>query len=381
MLLIKNAEVYAPEHLGRKDVLVCNEKIECVEDSISELPVECEVMDAEGRMLIPGLIDQHVHVTGGGGEGSFHTRTPELEVSELVKGGITTVIGLLGTDGLTRSVENLYAKTAALNEEGVTAYMMTGAYGCPSPTITGDVDRDVVFIKEVLGLKLAISDHRAPNITVRDLLKSASKVRVAGMLSGKPGVVILHMGDEASGLQPVFEALEEGSVPIRIFRPTHINRNGRLLEEGYAFLEKGGYIDLTCGISKEAAPGNCIAEAIRRGIPLKHITVSSDGHGSWSNYAEDGTLIEIGVSGVDALFGELTRMVTELEMPLEKALPYMTSQVAECLGLFPKKGSIRKGADADMLLLGKNMALDSYIARGQIFMRGGEVIRKGTYEK
>ena len=372
MLLIKNAEVYAPEYLGRKDVLACNGKIECVEDSIGELPVACDVADAEGKMLIPGLIDQHVHVTGGGGEGSFCTRTPELEVSELVRGGITTVVGLLGTDGITRSVENLYAKTA---------YMMTGAYGYPSPTITGAADRDVVFIKEVLGLKLAISDHRAPNITVRELIQCAGKVRVAGMLSGKPGVVILHMGDEKSGLKPVLEALEEGSVPIRIFRPTHVNRNGRLLEEGYDFLEKGGYIDLTCGISKDAAPGNCIAEAIKRGIPLDHITVSSDGHGSWSNYAEDGTLIEMGVSGVDALFRELTRMVTELGMPLEDALPYMTSQVAECLGLFPKKGCIRKGADADMLLLGKDMSLDSFIARGQIFMRGGEVIRKGTYEK
>ncbi len=381
MLLIKNAEVYAPEYLGRKDVLACNGKIECVEDSIGELPVACDVADAEGKKLIPGLIDQHVHVTGGGGEGSFCTRTPELEVSELVRGGITTVVGLLGTDGITRSVENLYAKTAALNEEGVTAYMMTGAYGYPSPTITGAADRDVVFIKEVLGLKLAISDHRAPNITVRELIQCAGKVRVAGMLSGKPGVVILHMGDEKSGLKPVLEALEEGSVPSRIFRPTHVNRNGRLLEEGYDFLEKGGYIDLTCGISKDAAPGNCIVEAIKRGIPLDHITVSSDGHGSWSNYAEDGTLIEMGVSGVDALFRELTRMVMELGMPLEDALPYMTSQVAECLGLFPKKGCIRKGADADMLLLGKDMSLDSFIARGQIFMRGGEVIRKGTYEK
>ena len=381
MFLIKNAEVYAPEYMGRKDVLVCNERIECIQDSIDGLPVEGEVIDAEGRLLVPGLVDQHVHVTGGGGEGSFHTRTPELELSELVRGGITTVVGLLGTDGMTRSVENLYAKTAALNEEGVTAYMMTGAYGFPSPTITGEADRDVVFIREVLGLKLAISDHRAPNITVRERVHCASRVRVAGLLSGKPGVVILHMGDEPSGLKPVFEALDEGSVPVRIFRPTHVNRNGGLLEEGYAFLEKGGYIDLTCGISKDATPGNCIAEALRRNIPTKHITISSDGHGSWSNYAEDGTLLEIGVSGVDALYRELRRMVKELGMAVEEALPFMTSQAAEALGLFPKKGCIRKGADADMLLLGQDMSLDSYISRGQVFMSGGRILRKGTYER
>lgn len=162
MLLIKNADVYAPEHMGKKDILICGEHIEVIADRIESLPGPCKVLEAEGLCLTPGLMDQHVHVTGGGGEGSFHTRTPEVELSELIRGGVTTVLGLLGTDGMTRSVENLYAKTAALQEEGVTAYMLTGAYGNPGPTITGEADRDMVFIREVLGLKLAISDHRAP---------------------------------------------------------------------------------------------------------------------------------------------------------------------------------------------------------------------------
>ena len=175
MLLVKNAEVYAPEYLGKKDVLICGGKIEKIQDEIGSLPVECEVLDAEGKMLTPGFIDQHVHITGGGGEGSFHTRTPELQLSELVENGITTVIGLLGTDGITRSVENLYAKTKALCEEGVSAYMLTGAYGYPNPTITGEVDRDIVFIDEILGVKLAISDHRAPNVTEEELIRSQAK--------------------------------------------------------------------------------------------------------------------------------------------------------------------------------------------------------------
>ena len=122
MLLVKNAEIYAPEYLGKKDLLICGGKIECIQDSIRELPVECEVLDAEGKILTPGFLDQHVHITGGGGEGSFHTRTPELQMSELVENGITTVVGLLGTDGITRSVDNLYAKTRGLCEEGVSAY-------------------------------------------------------------------------------------------------------------------------------------------------------------------------------------------------------------------------------------------------------------------
>lgn len=378
MLLVKNAEVYAPEYLGKKDVLVCGGKIERIQDRIGELPVECEVLDGEGKILTPGFLDQHVHITGGGGEGSFHTRTPELQLSELVEYGITTVVGLLGTDGITRSVDNLYAKTRALCEEGVSAYMLTGAYGYPGPTITGEVDRDIVFIKEILGVKLAISDHRAPNVTEAELIQIASKARVAGMLSGKPGIVVLHMGDDPAGLAPVFQALETSSVPIRIFRPTHVNRNERLMEEGYELLRRGGYVDLTCGM--HTSPGKCVLEARKRGIPTEHMTMSSDGHGSWSNYAEDGTLLEIGVSGVDALYKELNYMVKELGMPLEEALPYLTSQVAESLDLLPKKGVIREGADGDFLLFDRELSLDTYVAGGRIFRKDGRVLKKGTYE-
>lgn len=381
MLLVKNVEVYSPSYIGRKDVLICNEKIELIADKIENVPEGCQILEGEDLFMTPGLIDQHVHVTGGGGEGSFHTRTPEMQLSEMVENGITTVVGLLGTDGYTRSVENLYAKTAALNEEGVTAYMMTGAYEYPGPTITGHPDRDIIFIREVLGMKLAMSDHRAPNISERELISAASRTRVAGMLSGKPGVVVLHMGDEPEGLEPVESALEDSSVPIRIFRPTHVNRNLKLLEDGYRFLSKGGYIDLTCSMKGASAPGECIGEARKRGLPVDHITISSDGHGSWSNYAEDGTLLEIGVSGLGGLYKELKYMVQGLDIPLEEALTYVTSNVAESLDIGGEKGCVKEGADADVLLMTPELELHTVIARGQVMMKEGVVKVKGTYER
>ena len=378
MLLIKNADVYTPEYIGQKDVLIAGGKIEYIADKI-EIP-EAKVIDATNLKLIPGLIDQHVHVTGGGGEGGFKTRAPEVNLSELIKGGITTVVGLLGTDGVTRSLENLYAKTMALNEEGITAYMLTGAYDYPSPTLTGEVDRDVVLIEKVLGVKLAISDHRAPNVTLNQLIQLASKIRVAGMLSGKPGMVTLHMGDAKSGLRPVFDALENSAIPVGIFRPTHVNRNPNLLEEAYKYAEMGGYIDLTCGITGHHSPADCIVEAKRRNIPTGHITISSDGQGSWSNYDEQGKLVEIGVSSVESIYKEFKAMVLENGLEVEDALPFVTSNVAEALGLGGKKGGIQESADADVLLLNSELEIDTVIAKGNILMQGGEVLVKGTYE-
>lgn len=381
MLLIKNANIYAPAHLGKKDILVCGEKIEYMADSIDVPTVPCKVIDAAGKRLIPGLIDQHVHITGGGGEGSFHTRAPEMQMSEMIENGLTTVVGLLGTDGITRSVENVYAKAMALCEEGVSAYILTGAYDYPSPTITGSIEKDLTFIHNVLGLKLAISDHRAPNISTQDLIQIASKMRVHGMLSGKPGFVALHMGDAKSGLVPVAEAVEFTEIPIKIFRPTHVNRNPRLLEQGYEFLTLGGYVDFTCGFEEEKSPAKCIKTAMERRLPLDHITISSDGHGSWSTYDENGNLVEMGVAGMDALYQELKRMVELYEIPMEQALTFVTSNVAEGLGLEGRKGCIKTGADADLVLLDDAFGIDTVVARGQVMMEEGKLLKKGTYEK
>ena len=380
MLLIRNAEVYDPKYLGRRDVLVCGEQIECIAEHIDVGNVPCKVIDGAGKTLIPGIIDQHVHITGGGGEGGFHTRSPEVQLSELIRGGVTTVLGVLGTDGQTRSMENLYAKTMALNEEGVTAYLTTGAYHYPGPTITGDPGRDIMYCEKILGAKLALSDHRSYNPGVRELVNLGSITRLAGMLSGKPGMVVLHMGDGKKGLQPVFEALKESDIPVGIFRPTHVGRNKNLREEAFQLLEMGGWIDFTCGSRKQGGPGRNLREAMNRGLPLERITVSSDGHGSWSKYDKLGRLLQMGVAEMDNMFKELRMMVREQGFTLEEALPFFTSNVAAALGMAGRKGAIREGADADILLMDADMNLQTVIARGRVMMEDGKLLKKGTYE-
>ena len=366
MILIKNIEVYAPEYKGVQDVLVAGEKIEWIDSDIEINTEKCRIIDGTGKYLVPGFIDGHVHLIGGGGEGGFRTRAPRVECHELIESGITTVMGLLGTDGITRDIETLLAHAKALNEEGVTAYICTGHYGYPSVTLTGDTKKDVVFIQEVLGLKLAMSDHRAPNISLEELIRVGSDMRVAGMIGGKPGCVILHMGDDRHGLQLVFDALEKTSIPVKIFRPTHVNRNPLLLEQGMKYLKMGGYIDYTCGMDENMTPGKCILKAKENGVPTDHITISSDGHGSWTTYDEDGNLAEIGISLLDSLYQEFKDMVQNLGISLEDALTFITSNVAKALEIYPKKGCIRESSDADVLIMDKNLNIETVIAKGQI---------------
>lgn len=378
MLLIKGAEVYAPEYLGKKDVLAAGGKIEKIGEGLPEYE-GCEVIDGTGKIVIPGMIDRHVHITGGGGEGSFRTQAPRVELSSLIEGGVTTVVGLLGTDGISRSVENLLAKAKALKEEGISVYCCCGAYGYPSPTITGDVRKDIMFIDEIIGLKLAVSDHRAPNINVDELIRLASDVRTAGMLSGKAGFLCLHMGDDKKCLQPVFEALERTSIPVKTFQPTHIGRNPELQKDAFKFAKMGGTIDFTCGGREKVAESLRAAKA--EGVPMDKVTISSDGQGSWSNYDEAGNLLEIGVSEVDTMYRQIKYLVEKKEMTLEEALPLGTVNVAKALEIYPKKGCVKEGGDADLVILNGDLSMDTVIANGTVMMKDGIVCRKGTYEK
>lgn len=379
MILIKNIEVYTPKYIGIKDVLVANDKVTLIDDEISRFHKDIKVIDGTGKKLIPGLIDNHVHITGGGGEGSFKTRVPEITLSKLIEAGITTVIGVLGTDSTTRSVENLIAKAKALKEEGITAYAYTGSYGYPSVTLSGSVKKDIVFIEEVIGVKIALSDHRSPSISFDELARLASDARVAGMLSGKAGVVLVHMGDGRKGLGLINEILEETEIPIRTFIPTHVNRKKQLLSEAFDYAKKGGIIDLTCGINSDMEPAKVVIKAEEEGVPLGNITISSDGYGSWSRYDEHGKIIEIGVSSVSSLYDEFKSMVLNYNFTIEKALQFFTTNVAKAFSL-SNKGIIQEDSDGDLIIIDENMNINTVISKGKIMLDNGQIICKGTYE-
>ena len=380
MLLIKKINLFSPEALGTKDVMIINEKIIEIGDNLEPISDRMIVIDGTGKIMVPGLIDGHVHLTGGGGEGSFRTRVPEITLSKLIEGGITTVLGLLGTDSTTRNVENLVAKSKALNEEGITSYALTGSYGYPSVTLTDSVKKDITYVNEIIGVKIAISDHRAPSTSKEELARLASDARVAGMLSGKAGVVVTHMGEGKGRLKPIRDVLENWDLPMKTFIPTHVNRNDDLLKEALDYARQGGTIDLTCGIYDERTPGKVVAEALKNGVPAENITISSDGYGSWSKYDEKGNLLKIGVSSVSSLYNELVRTVKDGILSLEDALPFFTTNVARALGLDRSKGKIEKDMDADMLILDDDLILDYVIARGQVMMKEGQVVVRGTYE-
>ena len=376
MLQINNAHVYAPQDKGIQDVWIAGGKIEVVSKTLPIIDgIDC--IDATGKILTPGLIDRHVHITGGGGEGGFCTQAPAVTASRLIHGGLTTVVGLLGTDGITRSVENLVAKAKGLKDQGISVYCMTGAYGYPSITITDSVQKDIVFVEEIIGCKLALSDHRSSHVTSEELMHLASDVRVAGMLSKKAGILTLHLGDEKQGLQMVMDILDQTDISIKTFQPTHVNRNLALLQQAIAFAKRGGTIDITCDSTEGVY--QALMKIKEEGVCMDQVTLSSDGQGSWSKYDARGNLLQIGVSYVDTIYKQIVYLVKQKNWSMEDALALGCRNVAKALELYPKKGVIQKGGDADLLLWDKDLNLDTVIAQGNILMKNGKLLTKEMF--
>lgn len=390
MILIQNGDIYAPTPLGRGDVLIGGGRIIHVDEHIdpARLPGKVEVINAAGMAVTPGFIDGHQHFTGGGGEGGFHTRTPEMQLSMNFDNGVTTAVGLLGTDSLTRSVESLYAKTEAFNAEGLTAFMLTGAYWHPSPTVTGSIGRDLTYLRPVIGLKLAIADTRGPLVSAEDLAAMAAEVRVAALVAGKPGIITIHTGIKDERLALLFAVIKKYGIRADTFIPTHVNRKDLLLQEQvFQLAEMGAIADATCLTEIPTEADNHLSAADfalladKRGL-FDQITFSSDAGGSMPRWDKDRKhIVGMGIGTPASLCFELNRLVNVLNMDLGKALKPLTTNPARLYGLQGRKGSIAADADGDVLVLEpSSMQVVDAVAGGSLVKRNGSLLKKGYFE-
>ncbi len=379
--LIKGATVYAPEPLGVKDVLIADRRIAAIEEVIAVEGMPVTTVEAGGLLMVPGFIDNHVHLLGGGGEGGYKTRTPELVLEDLIEAGVTTVVGCLGTDGVTRQLSALVAKAYGLREEGVSAYVYTGSYRVPPVTVTGDVQKDLLMIEPVIGVgEIALSDHRGSAPSGEAVLKVLTDARVGGMLSGKSGIVNVHLGDGKAGFRPIVEALAASDVPITQLLPTHTNRSERVYRQALDYAKDGGYIDFTtAALSGELSAHQAYARAVASGVSTGQMTFSSDGQGSLPKFSTEGTFLGLGIGKVSTLYAAFKALVVTHGFSIDRALLPVTSTPAKVLKL-SQKGRLRVGGDADCLLIApKDLSIDSVYAMGTPLMQSGRVTRHSTF--
>ncbi len=383
--LLRNAEVYAPEPRGLQDLLIAGDRIVWIGDELPPLPAELEPeeIDIGGRRLVPGFVDGHAHLTGGGGEAGPHTRVPPLQPSTLSRAGVTTAVGVLGTDDVTRTTAELVATARGLNQTGLTAFCHTGGYHLPPRTLTGSIRGDIALVDAIIGLgEIAISDHRSSQPTLDELLRLASEAHVGGLMSGKAGILHLHVGDGPRGLDLLREALDRSEIPARVFNPTHVNRSRTLFEEALELADRGVTIDVTAFPVAEDEDAREAGDALVRywdaGLPRERITVSSDGGGCLPAFDAEGRVVSFEVGSPAALGATLTRLLAEGHA-LEQVLPPFTANPAALLRL-STKGRIAGGMDADLLVLDSEGGISDVMARGRWHVRQGRAVVVGPFD-
>ncbi len=356
LTLICNARIYSPEYLGVQNLLIAAGKIIAISTQPIELPdiLKIEKINVEGKRLLPGIIDCHAHITGGGGESGFSSQVAPVPIADFTRFGVTTVVGLLGTDDTTRSTESLLARVYALREQGLSAFCWTGGYHLPLTTLTNSAKTDIVYLEPVIGIgEFAISDHRSSQPTYEEIIRLASETHVAGLMTGKAGVIHFHLGDGERKLELIERALAETELPARVFHATHVNRNIPLFDDSCRLLEKGCYIDITAFPKGTAEPGieadEAILKIIDRDLPLSQITVSSDGGGCLPCFNQQGEITHMDIGSAETLIQTLQSLLDKGQK-LETILPLFTQNVARLLR-FTGKGQIQVGYDADLIVL------------------------------
>jgi beta-aspartyl-dipeptidase (metallo-type) len=387
MILLKNCKplLAAEQYLGQTvDILTAGRIIAAMDKNLDIGNTPAEIVDLEGRTVSPGLVDGHVHFIGAAWDEGFSSKTPEIFVSEFVRGGITTAVGILSFGYGCESLEALNYKTQTLDYEGLSAYMYTGNFRCPQESMTGSAAKDIVMIPHVIGAKVSMTDKFSSHPSENELIRISSEVYVAGLQTGKAGVLHIHIAEYGDAF-PILERVRETSgVPSEIFVPTHCNTDPAMLDNAIKYALRGGYVDISGileasrGCARSVKASRAIESLLNAGVSPDRITLSSDGNVGLPFITDDGERRGLYVERVSSTWDNTKDMIKDGVSP-ELAISFASKNPADRLKLH-KKGSLDIGMDADIIVFDDEWNIDSVYMKGQSAMRSGEPLIFSPFE-
>jgi dihydroorotase len=325
-LVIKGGRVIDPARRFDRiaDVAIAGGRVRAIEAQISSAGA-ADVIDAGGRIVTPGLIDLHVHVSA-----------PELTPAALLTDGVTTMVdgGSAGADNIDALVA---VAKAALNR--VRIFLNVARTGVTGPgelrdIAAADVDAARNAIARhpdwIVGVKVRLSQNVAGEQDLEALRRARA---VAGPLP-----VMLHVGQTFSPLPKILELLNPGDIVTHIYSPpphSALDEAGRVLPEVRAARRRGVRFDVGNG---------------RNGHITWPIVEAATNDGFWPDTISS----DITGPGRTTRVFDLPTVISKflmLGMPLAQAIGCVTSQAAANIRAFKDLGTLQPGAVADVAVL------------------------------
>ncbi|GHV44965.1 isoaspartyl dipeptidase [Synergistales bacterium] len=376
--LIRGGAVYTPEEIGVCDILLCCGKIIKIgENIVPPQNLDVEIIEANGKKVVPGFVDGHIHILGAGGGAGPDSRSGLVHLSTFARAGVTSAIGTLGVDCVGYRLEELLIRARALEFEGISTYMLCGSFMTPSATLTGSIMKDFSLIDKVVGVKIAMRETLKNSPPIEMLAQIIQETWLGGRMSDKAGVVVSHIGDAKGSLAEVSDLLDVMAIPQRAFVATHVNRSSEVLADAICCGKRGLIMDLTGNVPRheKIAPSKALRMILNQGVPLDNVTFSSD---SGAAYEFDGVR---GILPVDVCAKEIRAMVLAEGLSLSTALATVTTNPARVYRLDATKGSLTVGKDADILLLDDDYRVDTVLAKGKLLVCEGRPVVRGRLEE
>jgi beta-aspartyl-dipeptidase (metallo-type) len=384
--LFRGGELYCPDYRGKGDILVVGGIIAKIAPQIvlPENFLEIEVVDVMGKILVPGLIDQHLHITGAGGTGGPVTRSREIKIEQIIEAGVTTVVGTLGLDIITHDLRRLLVKAKALEEQGITTFIYNGSYAIPPITITGSIESDLLLIDKVVGVKLGMADPLATYAQESDLKEILSAIRRGSRLAGKAGILHIHMGDcPGNWFKMMEKILQETMIPSSHVVFTHANRSSVVFDKALEYAKQGGQVDITAVQNPDYLPEAVVSRGLIKpckaiesmlaaGVSEDNLTMSSD-----ANAGARRPNGEFRQSSVSFLYKEFKDIALSTNLTLASKM--VTLNPAKRLGILSWKGTLDEMKDADLLVLTRDLQIQEVYAKGKQMVKEGKPIAKDPF--
>ena len=321
------------------DVAIRGGKVAALSPKTPVSPAK-ETIDASGQLVVPGLIDIHLHA-----------RDAELPPSAIMALGVTSMLdgGSRGADNVDQLIE--VARTAPnrmriLLNIGRLGNNPNGRGEFLDSIDPADVSKARAAVEKhrqwIVGMKARLSRGIAAD---RDLEVLRRAVQVAGPFQIP---IMIHMGDTASTLPQILAVLRPGDIVSHMYAPTPhgiMDQNGKILPEVREARRRGIRFDFGNGLN-EHWNWDVAQSALKQGFPPD--TISTD----------------LTIAGRTDQVIDLPNVVSKflyMGMPLDQAIACVTSNASRSIREFNAYGSLRVGAPADVTVLELTQGAFSFV--------------------